>query len=221
MRTSTHPIVLQHLWKAALGSGVVSVLVGAIVLAWPGITILVAASLFGAYLLVAGVRQVILALSLRVPWDRRVWPVIGGIAAVVLAVLCFVNLQNSVLLLAIWIGLGWIFRGVATATSAIGDPTLPGRVWEIVIGVVSLSAGIVMLASPLESIAALTLVVAIWLLLVGAFEVMSAFGIRVASKSKSQVDESSPEGSETESEPKPKPKGKAVSSPPADEKDKA
>jgi uncharacterized membrane protein HdeD (DUF308 family) len=228
MRSAAPPIVLQHLWKVALGAGVVSVLLGAIILAWPGKTILVAAILFGAYLLVTGVWQVILALSLRVPWDIRVWPVIGGAAALALAVLCFVNLQNSLLLLAIWIGLGWIFRGVATATSAIGDPTLPGRVWGILIGVISLLAGMVMLALPLESIAALTLVVAIGLLVVGAFEIMSALAIRAAAKSesKSQVDESSTEEPETESEPEPepepepKPKRKAVASPPAEVKDK-
>jgi uncharacterized membrane protein HdeD (DUF308 family) len=217
MQTTAPPSVLQHLWKATLGAGIGSVLLGAIVLAWPGKTILVAAIVFGAYLLVTGVSQVILALSLRVPWSMRLLPFIGGIAAVALAVLCFLSLQNSILLLAIWIGLGWIFRGVATATSAIGDPTLPGRVWEIVIGVISLLAGIVTLASPFESIATLTLVVAIWLLVVGAFEIMSAVGIRVASKSKAEVDASLTE--EPETEPEPKPELEAATSPPAGEKD--
>ncbi len=132
MQTTAPPNVLQHLWKAALGAGIVSVLLGAITLAWPGQTMLMAAIIFGAYLLVIGISQVILALSLRVPRSMRLLPFIGGTAAVALAVLCFLTLQNSILLLAIWIGLGWIFRGVATATSAIEDPTLPGRVWEIV-----------------------------------------------------------------------------------------
>ena len=64
--------------------------------------------------------------------------------------LCFRSLQESILLLAIWIGIGFIFRGVATAVSAISDSTLPGRAWEIFIGVLSLVAGIFMLASPLR-----------------------------------------------------------------------
>ena len=85
--------------------------------------------------------------------------------------LCFRAWQDSILLLAIWIGVGFIFRGVATAVSAISDPTLPGRGWEIFIGVISLMAGIVMLASPFDSIATLTLVVGIWLIVIGVFEV--------------------------------------------------
>jgi uncharacterized membrane protein HdeD (DUF308 family) len=40
----------------------------------------------------------------------------------------------------------------------------------------------VMLASPFESIATLTVVVGIWLIVIGFFEVVSAFGIRKAGK---------------------------------------
>ncbi|HEX2214827.1 MAG TPA: DUF308 domain-containing protein, partial [Mycobacterium sp.] len=52
----------------------------------------------------------------------------------------------------------------------------------IVIGVISLIAGVVMLAAPFESLETLTIVVGIWLIILGVFEVVSAFGIRTASK---------------------------------------
>jgi uncharacterized membrane protein HdeD (DUF308 family) len=45
-----------------------------------------------------------------------------------------------------------------------------------------LLAGIVMLASPLETIEILTLIVAIWLIVIGVFEIVSSFGIRSASR---------------------------------------
>ena len=86
------------------------------------------------------------------------------------------------LLLAIWIGIGFIFRGVATTVSAISDPTLPGRGWSIFLGVITLLAGIVVLASPFASIVTLALVVGIWLVVIGVFEIVSSFGIRKASK---------------------------------------
>ena len=124
----------------------------------------------------------VFAFSLHVSAGGRVLLFISGAAALILAVLCFRSLQQSILLLAIWIGVGFIFRGVATAVSAISDPTLPGRAWEIFIGVISLVAGVVMLASPFESIATLTVVVGIWLIVIGVFEAVSAFGIRKAAK---------------------------------------
>ncbi|WNG90004.1 HdeD family acid-resistance protein [Mycobacterium sp. ITM-2016-00317] len=182
MESAAAPSMLQHLWKSALLSGILAVLLGVLILVWPGITILVAAIFFGAYLLVTGVSQVIFAFSLDVSAGGRVLLFLSGAAALILAVLCFRSLQESILLLAIWIGIGFIFRGVATAVSAISDPLLPGRGWEIFIGVISLIAGVIMLAAPFESLTTLTLVVGIWLIVIGVFEVISAFGIRSANK---------------------------------------
>lgn len=157
-------------------------ILGILVLAWPAITIFVAAIFFGAYLLITGISQVIFAFSLHVSAGGRVLLFISGAAALILAVLCFRSLQESILLLAIWIGIGFIFRGMATTVSAISDPTLPGRGWEIFLGVISLVAGVVMLASPFQSLATLAFVVGVWLIIIGVFEVVSAFGIRSASK---------------------------------------
>lgn len=182
MESPAPPSLLQHLWKSTLLSGILAVILGILVLAWPGKTIVIAAIFFGAYLLVTGIAQVIFAFSLHVSAGGRVLLFISGAAALILAVLCFRSLQESILLLAIWIGVGFIFRGVATAVSAISDPTLPGRWWEAFIGVVSLVAGVVMLASPFESLAILTLVVGIWLIVIGVFEVVASFGIRQAGK---------------------------------------
>jgi uncharacterized membrane protein HdeD (DUF308 family) len=182
MENPAPPAMLQHLWKSALLSGILAVILGILVLAWPGKTIIVAAIFFGAYLLVTGIAQVVFAFSLHVSAGGRVLLFISGAASLILAVLCFRSLQDSILLLAIWIGVGFIFRGVATAVSAISDPTLPGRWWEIFIGGITLLAGVIVLASPFESLATLTLVVGIWLIVIGAMEAVSAFGIRKASK---------------------------------------
>src|SRR5215208_4611441 len=182
MESPAPPTMLQHLWKSTLLSGILAVILGILVLAWPAITIVVAAIVFGAYLLVTGIYQVVFAFSLHVSAGGRVLLFISGAAALILAVLCFRSLAESILLLAIWVGVGFIFRGVATAVSAISDPTLPGRAWEIFVGIISLVAGVVMLASPFESIATLTVVVGIWLIVIGVFEAVSAFGIRKASK---------------------------------------
>ncbi|MDT5051864.1 MAG: hypothetical protein QOF66_230 [Mycobacterium sp.] len=180
MESPAPPTMLQHLWKSTLLSGILAVILGILALTWPGITIVVAAIFFGAYLLVTGFAQVLFAFSLHVSAGGRVLLFISGAAALILAVLCFRSLAQSILLLAIWIGVGFIFRGVATAVSAISDPTLPGRWWEIFIGGISLVAGVIMLASPFQSIATLTVVVGIWLIVIGVFEVVSSFGIRKA-----------------------------------------
>ncbi|WP_236975328.1 MULTISPECIES: HdeD family acid-resistance protein [Mycobacterium] len=180
--TLSPPSLLPHLWKSTLVSGILSLALGAAVAAWPGQTVLVAAIFFGAYLLVTGAAQVVFAFSLHVSAGSRILLFISGAASLILAVLAFRHFGNAVLLLAIWIGVGFIFRGVATTVSAISDPELPGRGWAIFIGLISLLAGIVVMASPFQSIITLAYVVGIWLIVIGVFEIVSSFGIRKASK---------------------------------------
>src|SRR3954469_16708717 len=157
MTTAERPALFQHLWKSTLASGALAVIVGVLVLVWPGISILVAAVLFGAYLLISGFSQVFSAFSQHASAGGRVLLFISGAASLILAVLAFRHFGDAVLLLAIWIGIGFIFRGVATTVSAISDPTLPGRGWSMFVGVISLIAGLIVMASPLESIFTLTL----------------------------------------------------------------
>ena len=178
MESPAPPSLLKHLWMSTLLSGVLAVILGVLAWTWPTVTIIVTAIFFGAYLLITGITQVVFAFSLHVSAGGRVLLFISGAAALILALLCFRSLEESILLLSIWIGIGFIFRGVATAVSAISDSTLPGRAWEILIGLLSLVAGIFMLAWPLESLETLTRVVGIWLIVIGVFEVVSAFGIR-------------------------------------------
>jgi uncharacterized membrane protein HdeD (DUF308 family) len=178
MTTPTVPSLLPHLWKSAAVSGLLAIILGIAIVAWPGISIAIAAIFFGAGLLLTGIQQVFFAFSLDVSAGGRVLLFISGAASLILAIMAFRHLYDAVLLLAIWIGVGFIFRGVATTVSAISDPTLPGRGWNVFVGVISLVAGVVVLASPFDSIGTLAFVVGIWLIVIGVMEVVSAVAIR-------------------------------------------
>lgn len=183
------PELVSPLWKSTLVSGLLAIILGAIVLAWPGKTLLVTAILFGVYLFISGIAQVVFAFAMDASAGSRVLMFISGAASIVLG---FIALKSfgfgiteegdqgltAVMLLAIWIGVGFIFRGVATTASSIGDKDLPGRGWGIFFGIVTVLAGFVMLIAPFSSIAVLTLVVGIWLIVLGAFEIGTALAIR-------------------------------------------
>ena len=180
MTNSSGQTLVPHLWKSVLLTGILSVVLGVMVLAWPNATLVVAAIFFGAYLLVTGISQVFHAFTLHISGGGRALLFISGAASLVLAVLCFRSIGNSILLLAIWIGIGFIFRGVATAAAAISDPGTPGRGWEIFIGIVTLIAGIIVLAYPFASLPTLIWVTGIWLVVIGVMEIIASFGIRKA-----------------------------------------
>ena len=125
--------LLPDLWKWTLVSGLLAVILGIVALVWRGISIVVAATLFGVYLVVSGIAQVIFAFALHVSAGARILLFISGAASLILAVLAFRNFgegATAVLLLAIWIGVGFIFRGTATTVAAISDRRLPGRGWR-------------------------------------------------------------------------------------------
>jgi uncharacterized membrane protein HdeD (DUF308 family) len=194
MTTPERPKLLKHLWISTLVSGLLSVILGVLVVLRPGNAVWVAAIFLGAYLLVSGIAQVIFAFSLHVSAGGRVLLFISGAASLVLAVLAFKDIGDesamAILLLAIWIAVGFIFRGVSTTGSAINDPAMPGRGWAIFFGIITILAGIVVMASPIDSLLLLAWIVGIWLIVIGVFEIVSAFGIRSASKKVDAVVES-------------------------------
>jgi uncharacterized membrane protein HdeD (DUF308 family) len=172
--------VVPRLWKWKLLAGLFTAALGAVVLAWPGSSILVAATLFGVYLLVSGIADVFLAVALPRSAATRVMLFISGALSLVLAILSFRHFGDgsAVLLLSLWIGIGFIFQGVSATVVGISVPELPGRGWYIVSGIVSVIAGWVMLVWPFDSIAVLTLAAGIWLVIIGVTEIVYSLVIR-------------------------------------------
>ncbi|MFM9035205.1 MAG: HdeD family acid-resistance protein [Mycobacterium sp.] len=173
--------MFHQVWKSTVVSGLLAVILGALVLFWPGPTLLVAAVLFGVYLLVSGVAQVALAFGLHSSAGSRILLFISGAASLILAVLAFRQFGQgtALLLLAIWIGIGFIFRGVAATATAISEfHGTPGRGWSIFFGIVSILAGIICLGYPFDSLVTLTLVVGVWLVVIGVFEIIAGLQLR-------------------------------------------
>ncbi|MCB1292042.1 MAG: HdeD family acid-resistance protein [Mycobacterium sp.] len=176
---SDHPLV-SRLWTSMLMSGVLTAVLGVAILVWPGDSLTIAAGLFGAYLLISGIAQVFFAFALHVSAGGRFLLFISGAASVVLAVLAFRHFGEgyALLLLAIWIGVGFVFRGVATSAAAVSDRGYPGRGWAIFAGVITVIGGLIVLAWPFDSIAILALVVGIWLVVIGLVEIISSVVMR-------------------------------------------
>ncbi|MBF6353959.1 HdeD family acid-resistance protein [Nocardia higoensis] len=165
-------------WQAILVTGVISILLGIVILVWPGKTLLVAGILFGIYLVVSGVLQLISAFGATRSAGMRVLYFLSGALSIVVGVFCFRDELASILLLGLWIGIGWLFRGVALLVAVVSEPALPGRGWQGFFGVLTVVAGVVLVIWPVTSIATLTLVAGIWLIVLGVMEIITAIGVR-------------------------------------------
>jgi uncharacterized membrane protein HdeD (DUF308 family) len=179
----------SRLWKFAMTWGALSAVLGALILAWPGTSILVASTLFGVYLLVSGFAAVAMSFTLPESAGMRVMLFISGVLSVILAVLCLRNFGNPypVLLLSIWIGVSFIVQGFSIVAVAISYKALPARGWYGVLGVLSVIAGGVMLAWPWDSIAVLTLYAGILLVVMGIVQIAQGFVMRNDSKTVREV----------------------------------
>ncbi|MEU2773208.1 HdeD family acid-resistance protein [Streptomyces sp. NPDC007162] len=168
----------QAAWQTVLVTGIASLILGILVLVWPGASLLVAGVLFGVYLLVSGIFQLVAAFGTHKTTSLRVLAFISGALSILLGLFCFRGPLESVLLLALWIGIGWLIRGITQTIAAVHDPAMPARSWMIFLGIVTFIAGIVLIVSPFKSVAVLTLVAGIWLVVVGIVEIVSSFGLR-------------------------------------------
>ncbi|MFG3099987.1 HdeD family acid-resistance protein [Streptomyces sp. NPDC048182] len=165
-------------WQTVLLTGIASLVLGVLVLVWPGASVVAAGVLFGLYLVVSGVLQLAAAFGTHRTTSLRVLAFISGAVSILLGLFCFRGPLQSVLLLGLWVGIGWLFRGITQTVAAAHDPSVPARGWQVFLGIVTVLAGIVLIDSPYESVAVLTVVGGCWLVAVGVVEVVTALGIR-------------------------------------------
>ncbi|MDA3649089.1 HdeD family acid-resistance protein [Saccharopolyspora indica] len=169
-------------WQSILVVGICSLVVGVLALVWPAATLFVVGVLFGVYLLVSGVLQIVAAFGTHGSVAIRVLAFVSGALSILLGLLCFRGEMQSILFLGLWIGIGWLFRGVTEITASVADRDMPARGWQIFLGVLTALGGVVLIVSPLASVALLVLFGGIWLLVVGVVEIITAFRIRGAAK---------------------------------------
>src|ERR1700758_3034196 len=92
MSDTARPVsdLMHRIWISAMLFGVLAVILGVVILVWPEPSIVVAAALLGAYLVVSGVARVILAFGLPAASGAgRFLNFISGVVSVILGVLAF------------------------------------------------------------------------------------------------------------------------------------
>jgi uncharacterized membrane protein HdeD (DUF308 family) len=149
-----------------------------IMLVWPRKTLLVAGVLFGLYLVVSGIGYMFAAFGAHAGAAMRVLAFLTGVVSLVLGFFCFRDKFEAVTLLALWIGIGWVFRGMTLLAAALSFDHLPGRGWQALSGVIIVIGGGVLIISPIESIGLLTLVAGCWLIVIGIMDVVNALQVR-------------------------------------------
>jgi uncharacterized membrane protein HdeD (DUF308 family) len=167
-------------WQTTLTVGIITLVLGLIVAFRPSGSLNVIAVLLGLLMIVSGIFHLIRIFNSTE--SHRVWLGISGLLLVVLGVLLIRHLHITVAFIGVIIGIAWIVQGLSALAVGFSGGSREGHGWWIFFGIVSLIGGIVITAFPVKSVTALAVLVGIWFIIQGIFEIFDAFLLRRISK---------------------------------------
>jgi uncharacterized membrane protein HdeD (DUF308 family) len=147
---------------------------GIITLAWPGETLLVLGVIFGIFLMIAALLEIIDAIT-GDPGGRALSAILG-VVALIAGLICIRRPGESLLAIVIVVGVYLIAAGVLRIVLAFGSEGRRGA--GIALGVVDAVIGIVILAWPKVGLGTLAILFALSMLVRGAFVLFVGFQLR-------------------------------------------
>jgi uncharacterized membrane protein HdeD (DUF308 family) len=173
-------------WQATVVLGVITVTLGLIVTFYPSATLNAIAALFGLLLILSGIFHLIRVFGGSEA--HRVWMGISGLLLLVIGVVMLRHLHLTVALVGLIIGITWIVQGVTALIVSFAGGAREGRGWWIFFGIFSLVGGIVITALPTESVKVLAVLIGIWFIIQGLFEIAGGLRIRQEDRREQSAD---------------------------------
>jgi uncharacterized membrane protein HdeD (DUF308 family) len=175
---SSAPGMMAATWQATLFLGAATLILGLIVSFHPTGSLNVIAVLLGIAAILSGIFHLIRVFD---PKElHRVWLGIAGLLFIVIGVVLIRHLHLTRSLIGLLIGITWIVQGLTALIGGISGGVREGRAWWIIFGVVSLIAGIVVAVTPASSLNVLAVLLGIWFVVMGIFEIIGGLLLRRA-----------------------------------------
>ncbi len=169
---------LERSWQPTLILGALTLILGIVVSFHPTGSLNAVAILLGILMILSGIFHLLRVFG---PGEvHRVWLGIAGLMFIVVGVVLIRHLHLTRALIGLIIGITWIVQGLAALIGGVASDVREGRAWWITFGVVSLVAGIVVATAPASSLNVLAVLLGIWFIIMGIFEVVGALLLRRA-----------------------------------------
>jgi uncharacterized membrane protein HdeD (DUF308 family) len=170
---------LARLWWLLMAKGLLAIAAGALVIAWPGVTLWELVGLFGASALVDGV--VSLGLGLGGGWGGHPWweMVALGLVGIIIGMGTLAWPGVTVLVLLAFVACWAIARGLVEIAGAIALRQVIEGEWLLALsGALSVTFGILLLARPAAGAPAFAVLIGLYLIAFGATAAALAVRIR-------------------------------------------
>src|SRR6266702_2179764 len=106
------------------------------------------------------------------------WVLAYGIITLAAGVAVLVWPGETLLVIAVLLGIFWIVSGAIELFTALSHRGMPERGWTAFMGVLSILAGIIVLAYPGLTLVTLAVILGIWLLIFGVMEIALSWRLR-------------------------------------------
>lgn len=166
-------------WGWPLAFGILTTAAGIAAVVWPGITLLAAAIIFGVQLIVAGIYRLVAAFaSTDVTVATRVLLALLGVLSLIVGLYAVRHVLLTIVALGLLIGIFWVANGVIELFTAVSHRNMAGRAWRVVMGTLSVVAGVILLAIPAISLITLVVLLSVWLIIFGMMEISLSLRVR-------------------------------------------
>jgi uncharacterized membrane protein HdeD (DUF308 family) len=174
--TSASAELVGRPWKAVLALGILTAVVGVVLIVFPVVAAFALNLVIGVTLVVAGAERLI---ESRRPGNRALGLFLG-VAGIVLGVLALLAPRLTLTVLVAVVGWSLLLTGVAGISTGIARRRRPGGVWLLVTGVLDVVVGVLALAWPGVTIVVLSLLFGVRTLLAGVADITYALAARRA-----------------------------------------
>ncbi len=170
---------LKKGWWLLLISGIIGVLIGGLLIFWPGATITVVTAIVGFFMIATGVVRFFVGVFDSHAQDRWLMA-IAGIVGIALGVVVMKNPEGTVKVIALIVAIFWLISGLVDLFRGLTNSALPDRSLRIVFGVMAILFGVVILVWPAITIGVFAILAGIYSVFFGILEIIAAFQIKNA-----------------------------------------
>ena len=170
---------LSRYWWAFVVRGIFAIIFGILAYAWPGITLLTLAILFGAYVLVDGILLIIKALGNWSGREDRWLLLLEGLLGIGIGIITLVAPGITALGLVLYIAAWSLATGVLEISAAIRlRREMKGEAWMVVSGIASILFAVLLMIFPGAGALGLIWLIAAYAIVFGVVLLLLGFRLR-------------------------------------------
>jgi uncharacterized membrane protein HdeD (DUF308 family) len=172
------PIDKKHWWQVA-ARGLIALLFGIMLLAWPGVSLFIFAILFGAFAFVDGIFTLVAAVNYKAGAGQRTWLFVRGILGIIVGIITFFWPAITELALVLLIGAWALVTGIMELNFAFRSVRETGAKWLFAVsGILSIILGILLLVRPIAAVIAVIWIIGAYAVIAGIVLIVLGFRLR-------------------------------------------